>query len=90
MSTVTITILIICISFLPDGCPVMIVLWLFTCRLQDMCEQFMGEVGEMKIYKQYKKNPKSRKRVEDLLCRGKGQLGNCRGVDKDKPSKDEL
>ena len=59
-------------------------------RLRDMCEQFLGEVGEIYVYDQFKKNPKSRKRVEDLLCRGKGSLGSCRGVAPNKAAKDEL
>ncbi len=39
----------------------------------------MGRVGEMKIYEVYRKNPKSKKRLTDFLCRGpeKTARGEC-------------
>ena len=49
----------------------------------DMCEQYMGVVGEMEIYKAYKKNPKSRKQFEDFMCRGTGKLGECKKVEEE-------
>ena len=46
-------------------------------RLRDMCEQFIGLIGEVPIYNIYKKNPKSKRKLEDYLCRGKGVRGEC-------------
>ncbi|ELU07451.1 hypothetical protein CAPTEDRAFT_226465 [Capitella teleta] len=55
-------------------------------RLQDTCEQFLGDIGEMAIYNVYKQNPKAKRRLEDFLCRSKETSRSaCR-----KKAKDEL
>ncbi len=36
-----------------------------------MCGTYMGELGEVTVYNVYKKNPKSRRKLEDFLCRSK-------------------
>lgn len=55
----------------------------------DMCEQYMGNVGENEIYTAYKKNPKSRKQFEDFLCRGTGHLSECRKVEEQMAAKEK-
>ena len=57
------------------------------CRLRDMCNGYMGELGELSIYKVFRKNPKSRKRFEDFLCRGPGMRSECTDdtIEKRKP-----
>jgi len=54
-------------------------------RLVDLCEQFAGEIGEMEIYNEYKKNPKNKYQLKEFLCLGDGLLGSC-----SKPTRDEL
>ena len=53
-----------------------------------MCEQYAGDLGELVVYTEYKKAPKTRKALEDYLCRGEGLRGDC--VDADRGAKDEL
>ncbi len=52
-----------------------------------MCDSYMGELGELSIYKVFQKNPKSRKRFEDFLCRGPGIRSECTDdtIEKRKP-----
>ena len=58
----------------------------------DMCEQYMGQIGEMEVYSAYKKNPKSRKQFEDYMCRGTELRGYCAKMpdEEDNKAKDEL
>jgi len=55
----------------------------------DMCEQYMGNIGEVEVYNAYKRNPKSRKQFEDYLCNGEAQRKEC-VTPRDTEKKDEL
>jgi hypothetical protein len=48
-------------------------------RLRDLCESFVGEIGESSIYAVFRGDPKKRRAVEDYLCRGKANTitGSC-------------
>jgi len=59
-------------------------------RLRDMCGTYSGELGEMEIYKNFKKNRDDIKGFEDYLCRGKGVRTDCIKSDKKKKRKEEL
>lgn len=59
-------------------------------RLRDLCETFMGDVGEQTVYKVYHKNTNKLNNLEDFLCRGDKIRGNCRGVKRKQDSKTEL
>ena len=56
----------------------------------DMCEQYMGNIGEMEIYKAYRKNRKSLADFQKFLCHGKGIRGDCLPQEKTKKKKEEL
>jgi hypothetical protein len=51
----------------------------FSCRLHDMCDQFMGELEEENIYAVFKKRPEDMQNFENYLCRGPetGLRGAC-------------
>ena len=53
-----------------------------------MCEQYLGDLGETEIYKQFKSAPNNRQKFEDYLCRGEGIRGDCLAADR--VGKDEL
>lgn len=48
-------------------------------RLQAMCSNYVGDLGEDDLYDAYRKD----KRLVDTLCHGKGIFGNCIDNDKD-------
>lgn len=52
-----------------------------------MCETYAGDLGEMEIYKNFRKSTNNIKGFEDYLCRGKGIRGDCKKYDE---KKDEL
>ena len=60
----------------------------------DMCESFMGDLGEFTIYNVYKAHPKSKNKLESYLCRGEGLTGYCNKFpvpeSSKKDNKDEL
>ena len=51
-----------------------------------MCDDFMAEIGEDVIWKNFYNHPKSQKKFQKYLCMGEGLLGHCKKVQK----KDEL
>ena len=46
-------------------------------RMADMCDQYMGELGETTIYDVYKESPKDEKALLNYLCYGTGVQGEC-------------
>lgn len=56
-------------------------------RMADMCDHFMGELGEETIYDVYRESPKDEKALLKYLCYGTGVQGECT---KSKASRDEL
>lgn len=54
-----------------------------------MCNTYMGDIGEMTIYRAYKKNPKSRKQFEDYLCRKSGLRGECKRFEEEEKLKNK-
>ncbi|CAD5124402.1 DgyrCDS12687 [Dimorphilus gyrociliatus] len=53
-------------------------------RIAEMCNRFVDEMGEVEIYKIWKKDPKSLKKLQKEMCYGSGIRGHC------KQGKDEL
>ncbi|PAA74626.1 hypothetical protein BOX15_Mlig020811g3 [Macrostomum lignano] len=61
-------------------------------RMRNLCHQFRGEIGEEELYEEFLKHPTSRQKLEDFLCRNKGQqlTGNCLTVGQTDRKKSEL
>lgn len=59
------------------------------CRMTDMCEQFMGLVGEQEVYNVFRKNIKNVEKFKEFLCYGEGIRGDCKKV-KSEGQKNEL